>query len=97
MNRRRRPRAIAICFLALWVLIAAAPGVVLAQSISAGMPENAHAKSHGQRWECERSYRAVDEACIGIGLPENAHVDYSGNDWSCNRPYRQQGDRCVLP
>ncbi len=49
MSRMRRPRAISIHFLILWALLAAAPGVVFAQAVSVGMPENAHARSYGTR------------------------------------------------
>ena len=97
MRRTRRPHTISIHLLILWALVATAPGIAFAQVGSAGLPENAHAGSYGSGWECDRGYRAVDEACRALKLPENAHLDYSGNGWDCNRPYREQQDRCVLP
>lgn len=71
MSRMRRPRAISIYSLILWALLAAAPGVVFAQVASIGIPENAHVKSYGSGWECDRGYRAVDEACMSVKVPAN--------------------------
>ena len=99
MNRMGRPRAIALHSLVhfILVLLAIAPGVVFAQGSSGGIPKNAHARSYGSGWECDRGYREVNKACAAIEVPENAHLDHSGNDWDCNRPYRKRQDRCVLP
>jgi hypothetical protein len=73
MSRMRRPRTNSLHFLILLALLATAPGVVFAQVASIGMPENSHARSYGSGWECDRGYRAVDEACVAVKVPANAY------------------------
>ena len=63
------------------------------------VPENGYLadSGHGPGWQCNRGYRAVDEACVAVKVPENAHIDLFGNGWECNPPYRKQQDGCTTP
>lgn len=97
MARMRTPRAVSIHCLILISLLAAAPSVVLAQSTPVALPANAKAVAYGDGWECERGYRAVDDACVAVTLPDNAHLTNIGDNWVCNRPYEKDEGRCILP
>jgi len=64
MFRMRRTRVISIrCGILLW-LLGAVPSLVFARSGSVEVPENAHTKSDGNGWECDKGYREVDETCL---------------------------------
>jgi len=60
----RRTRVIFIHTRILLTLLGAVPGLMYAQGGSVEMPDNAHAKSYGSGWECDKGYREVDEACL---------------------------------
>ncbi len=96
MSRMRRPRAISIYSLILWALLAAAPGVVFAQAVSVGMPENAHARSYGTGWECDPGYREAKGACAAVKVPANAYsTSWSyGRGWVCDHGYREVDGTC---
>lgn len=92
MTRVRRSRAIIILSLILMPLLAAIPGLVLAQEGSAGIPENSHSKSYSGGWDCDRGYRAANAACVAIKVPANAYLTSSissGSAWKCNRGFRR--------
>ena len=92
MTSVRRSHAIIIQSLILMPLLAAIPGLVLAQEGSAGIPENSHSKSYGGGWECDREYRAVDETCVAVIVPADAYPTSSissGTAWECNRGFRR--------
>jgi hypothetical protein len=73
----------------LALVLAIAPSVVFAQASRVEMPANAHAKSYGDGWECDRGFRNVAQACVAVKLPANAHTDTSGDGWECRRGYRR--------
>ena len=64
MFRMRRTRVIFIHSRILLALLGAVPGLMFAQGGSVEVPDNAHTKSYGQGWECDKSYRKVDESCL---------------------------------
>jgi hypothetical protein len=73
MTRVRRSRAIIILSLILMPLLAAIPGLVLAQEGSVEIPINAHAKKYADGWACDRGYRESNEQCDAVNLPDNAY------------------------
>ncbi len=97
MSKMRRPRDISAHSLILWALLAAVPGLVFAQGGTGDMPENAHAKSYGSGWRCDKGYRAVDEACVAIKVPANAYLANTsyGRGWECGRGYREVDEACT--
>ncbi len=97
MIKIRKAPATSIYSLVLLALLAAVHGLVFAQAGSVELPDNALAKGYGSGWECERGYRAVNNACVTVNVAESAHLDSSGNDWECNRPYRKKQGKCAQP
>jgi len=100
MTRMRRPRATftrSLVSLILLAVLAAAPGVVLAQGGSGAIPANARAKSYGSGWECKRGYREVDGACAAVKVPANAYPTNKsyGRGWTCERGYREVDGACT--
>ena len=95
MSTGRRTRANSIHSLILLAALAAIPGVEFVQGASAGMPENARAKSYGSGWECNRGYRRADRACAAIIVPSNAYLGPSGDRWECDRGYSKIDEACV--
>lgn len=69
-----------------------------AQSGVGPMPENAHAKSYGEGWECDLSYRLAGNQCVAVIVPENAYATNRsyGAGWECHHGFRDvNGDTCV--
>jgi hypothetical protein len=97
MSRLRRPHAIFIHSLILLAFLAAASGVVSAQSTSVGMPENARARGHGSGWECVQGHREVDGACAAVKVPENAYPTNRsyGRGWECGHGFREIDAICA--
>jgi hypothetical protein len=97
MKRMRRLRAHSICLLILSALLVAVPGVVFAQSVSGVMPANAHARSYGGGWDCDRGYREVEGTCAAVMVPANAYptnMTY-GRGWECVHGYRDVRGVCT--
>ena len=63
------------------------------------VPENSYLANFafGPGWQCDRGYRAVDEACVAIKVPENGYLADSayGSGWQCDRGYRAVDEACV--
>jgi hypothetical protein len=61
------------------------------------VPANAYLNASGDRWKCDRGYRAVDEVCLIVKVPENAYLADSsyGLGWACARGYRAVNESCV--
>jgi hypothetical protein len=97
MSRMRLLRAISTHALILLGLLAVAPGGVFAQGDSIEMPQNAHAKSYGGGWECDRDYRKINETCAAVEIPANAYSTNAsyGRGWECGRGYRKSVEACV--
>ena len=89
MRRIGRLRAVSIHSLVLLAILAVMPGDLFAQASPIGIPENAHSKSYGGGWECNRGYRQVNRACSVIKLPTNAYLTDSsyGQGWECSWGY----------
>lgn len=66
----------------------------LAQTEIAPIPENAHAKSFGDGWECDPSFRVVDDRCAAIVVPDNAYPTNRtyGTGWNCLHGFNESGD-----
>lgn len=82
--------------LSLAVLLFAFPAV--AQTAAQPMPENAHAKSYGEGWECDIGFRLNNTACVAVVAPENAYYTGRsyGSGWDCLRGFRKtDGPACV--
>ncbi len=58
------------------------------------IPENAHARSFGEGWDCDISFRIVEEQCVAIVIPANAYAtDRSyGAGWECVHGYTEAED-----
>jgi hypothetical protein len=97
MSKIRPPRDMSIHCLILLALLAAVPGLVLAQNGNDMVPENAHAKSYGDGWECDRGYREVDKVCVAIKVPANAYPTNTsyGRGWECIRGYLEVDEACA--
>ena len=97
MSSLRRPPVIFIFSLFGFALLAAALGVVFAQSGSVRVPDNAHARGYGGGWECDRGYRQVKGGCAAVKAPANAYLNNSayGSGWECNWGYHQVDKSCV--
>jgi hypothetical protein len=67
-------------------------GIVHAQS---SIPQNSHAISYGEGWECDWGFRKSDAACDAVAVPPNAHLDSVGNRWVCDRGYRGSNNSCT--
>ncbi len=67
---------------------------VSAQSVSVAMPENAHAKSYGDGWECDIGFRDEDEMCLPIVVPQNAYQTNRiyGAGWECMHGFKSDGN-----
>ena len=89
MRAGLRQSLILLLTLATWL------GIAAAQDDAAGVPLNAHMKSHRGGWDCDRGFRQSGSGCVALVLPANAHIGYSGNDWTCNRGYRRRGESCI--
>ncbi len=59
-----------------------------AQASSA--PDNAHARSYGDGWECDRTFRRDGAACVPVVVPANAHLNRTGN----KNFQRSRGNAC---
>ena len=96
MNRRYRRRALSVHSLIISALLATAPGAVFAKNDSSGTPKNAHAKSYGIGWECDRGHREVKGACAVIKMPMNTYQPDStyGRGWECLRGYLEINGSC---
>ena len=58
-------------------------------------PDNAHARSYGDGWECARTFRREGTACVPVVVPANAHLNRTGNRWACNKNFqRSRGNAC---
>lgn len=66
-----------------FLLVFAAP--VFSQSSTSSIPENAHAKSYSDGWECNLSYRPAGDTCVKIVVPQNAYPTNKpyGTGWEC--------------
>lgn len=53
------------------------PGEALAQETNGKVPENAKARSYGDRWRCNPGNRESNGACAEIEIPENGHATSS--------------------
>ncbi len=97
MSRLRPLRDISLHSIILLALLVGIPGLVLAQSGTGELPENASAKSYGSGWRCDQGYRAVDEVCVAIKVPANAYLANTsyGSGWECGRGYREVDEACV--
>jgi hypothetical protein len=91
MRRIRRPSIPPGRSLVLLVFLLVASGVAPAQGGSAVIPENAHAKSYGSGWECDRGYQLSNGGCEIVQLPANAFSTSAassyGRGWECGHGY----------
>ena len=96
MFKMQRTRAISIRLWILFGLLGAVHGLVFAQGSSAEVPDNAHAKSYGNGWECNKGYRDVNAGCAAVKVPANAYpTNHSyGRGWECNRGYLEADETC---
>ncbi len=71
--------------LAILLTLVMLPAMSLAQSGSDGIPANAHAKSYGSGWDCDRSFRARGNECVAVDVPANAYPTHRsyGVGWAC--------------
>lgn len=78
-------------------LAAVSSGSAAGQGNGIGIPENAHAKTYGSGWECNRGYAENVGACTPIQMPANAHLTNSsyGRGWDCNRGFREARSTCM--
>lgn len=69
-----------------------------AQSTIASIPENAHAKSYGDGWECDPSFRAEGDKCTAVLVPENAYLTNRnyGAGWQCHHGFKEVGGASCL-
>jgi len=68
-----------------------------AQSPNTLIPDNAHAKSYGEGWECDSSFRILADQCAEIVLPENAYLTNRtyGAGWECLHGFKEvEGTSC---
>ncbi len=65
------------------------------KDVARAAPPNAHMTRYGDGWECDRGYRSVRGACVGIQVPANAYLDATGRGWRCDRGYRKADEVCV--
>jgi len=99
--KEQRPPAMAnhsrVLSLLIFALLAAAPGLALAQSGATEMPQNARAISYGSGWECDPGFRELDGACAAVKAPANAYpTDTSyGRGWECDHGYREGDETCI--
>lgn len=88
-----------LAILALSVVSLLAIGTqALAQSLTPPMPANAHAKSYGDGWECDRSFTVVEDQCIAIIVPSNAYLTNRvyGSGWECHHGFEEiEGVSCT--
>ncbi len=78
------------------LLAIAAPS--LSQSGAASVPENAHAKSYGEGWDCDLSFRLEGDQCVAIAIPQNAYPTNRpyGVGWECHHGFQEMnGDTCA--
>ena len=85
--------------LALFVLtiLSVTTNTTFARSPTSNVPENAHKKSYGTGWECDRGFQERDGACLIVAIPENAYPtdqDY-GQVWKCSRGFLREGKVCA--
>jgi hypothetical protein len=80
---------------AAMLVFSAAAAVATPTSPTPAVPAHATANSHGSGWQCQNSYRRVDDACVKVTPPKNAYLDATGSRWRCNRGYLSVGDACV--
>lgn len=59
------------------------------QSTYSEVPRNATSRSYGRGWDCDLSYRKVNESCEAIVMPKNVYPTdktyWSG--WACKWGY----------
>ncbi|MGR3734631.1 hypothetical protein [Pseudophaeobacter sp.] len=80
------------------VILLASLAAAFAQPVSSdialvSVPANAHQKSYGEGWECDASYRLVDDACIAVIVPQNAYATNRtyGSGWECTHGFVEVG------
>lgn len=80
-------KSVILCLALVMMGIVASASAARAQA--AALPENAHAKSYGDGWECDRGFRLEGEACQSITVPENAYPTNRtyGLGWDCQHGY----------
>jgi hypothetical protein len=70
-------------------------GLAVAQQQASAVPTNAHAKSYGAGWDCDRGYQVSKGACVAMKIPAHAFLTPSGDRWRCGRGYRQTAKACI--
>jgi len=93
MTIKTRPINYAAYLFTFTVLFFYGSMVVWSQDSQADFPENAHERNYGGGWECDGSFREVDQSCVAIMAPENAYLTGRsyGQGWECSFGYRQEG------
>lgn len=69
-----------------------------AKSPTASIPKNAHAKSYGDGWVCDPSFRIEGDQCTAVVVPENAYPTNRtyGLGWKCLHGFEEVADAsCV--
>lgn len=87
---RRDPSGLTI--LGLGLLIGALASIASPAFAQASpMPDNAHARSYGEGWECDRTFRRDGADCIPVVVPANAYPTKRiyGDGWACHHGYRE--------
>jgi hypothetical protein len=84
-------------FLIALLALASWPGVAATQddSAQAVVPLNAHMRSHGGGWECDRGYRKANGACAKIEVPPHAFLGSRGSRWDCERGFKKDLHSCL--
>ncbi|WP_417522486.1 hypothetical protein [Marinovum sp.] len=93
---RRGAGTVILCLALVLSGIVAGASAALAQA--ATVPENAHARSYGDGWECDRGFRPEGDGCESITVPENAYPTNRtyGLGWACQHGYlRVDETACV--
>ncbi len=97
MNTKRRPRLNRHSSLVFLICLSIVPSTTVAQPGGGEIPKNAHSKSYGGSWECDRGYREADGRCVAVKMPPNAYPTRAsfGRGWNCKRGFRAVGAGCV--
>lgn len=71
-------------------------GTALGQGAAGPLPDNAHAETYGNGWECNHGFSETDGTCAPIQLPANAYLTSLsyGRGWDCKRGFREIRRTC---
>ncbi len=83
------PQVLMMRLVLVFALLAIFTVPAYSEVIVSSVPENAHKRSYGDGWECDRSYRASNDTCIAVVVPQNAYPTYRnyGSGWECSHGF----------